>query len=74
MPDAVQASVLERTSHTVNECANRVSESAFAKHRLKGSVKELRSPAYVVGAASPGRPTTSPGSTRVTAHARRGYS
>jgi len=46
MPDAVQAPVLERTLHTVNECANQVSEGSFAKYGLKGSVKDLRSMAY----------------------------
>jgi putative transposase len=46
VPDAVQAPALERTLHTVNECANRVSEGSFVKYRLKGSVKELRSLAY----------------------------
>ncbi|WP_282702599.1 transposase [Streptomyces sp. CC219B] len=46
MPDAVQAPVLERTLHTVNACANRVSRGAFAAYGLKGAVKDLRSLAY----------------------------
>ncbi|GAA4233278.1 RNA-guided endonuclease TnpB family protein [Actinomadura meridiana] len=46
MPDAVQASALERTLHTVNECATSVSAASFEAYRLKGSVRDLRSMAY----------------------------
>ncbi|MEU6752162.1 transposase [Spirillospora sp. NPDC046719] len=46
IPDVVQASALERTLHTVNECANQVSAASFATYGLKGSVKDLRSMAY----------------------------
>ncbi len=46
VPDEAQASALERTLRTVNECANRVSAASFQAYRLKGSVKDLRSMAY----------------------------
>ncbi|MER6809596.1 transposase [Spirillospora sp. NPDC000708] len=46
LPDAVQASALERTLHTVNNCANRVSAASFEAYGLKGSIRDLRSLAY----------------------------
>ncbi|WP_232384073.1 hypothetical protein [Actinomadura violacea] len=46
IPDATQAAALERTLHTVNQCANRVSAASFETYGLKGSVKDLRSLAY----------------------------
>jgi IS605 OrfB family transposase len=46
VPDEAQASALERTLRTVNECANRVSAASVQAYRLKGSVKDLRSMAY----------------------------
>ena len=46
MPDAAQASALEHTLQTVNECANWVSAGSFEAYRLRGSVKDLRSMAY----------------------------
>nr|WP_194737808.1 RNA-guided endonuclease TnpB family protein [Actinomadura sp. RB99] len=46
MPDAAQAAALERTLHTVNNCASRVSAASFEAYGLKGSVRDLRSLAY----------------------------
>ncbi|MEU5339628.1 MULTISPECIES: transposase [unclassified Streptomyces] len=46
VPDAVQASALERTLPTINKAANRVSATAFERFGLKGSVKELRGLCY----------------------------
>ncbi|MQM26238.1 RNA-guided endonuclease InsQ/TnpB family protein [Glycomyces albidus] len=46
VPDAAQASAIERTLHAANEAANRVSADTFAHCGLKASVKELRSRCY----------------------------
>ncbi|MBD2896358.1 IS200/IS605 family transposase ISHvo24 [Actinomadura sp. RB99] len=46
IPDAAQASALERTLYTVNKCATQVSAASFTAYGLKGSVKDLRSMAY----------------------------
>ncbi|HEU5024448.1 MAG TPA: transposase, partial [Spirillospora sp.] len=46
IPDATQTVALERTLHTVNQCANQVSAASFTAYGLRGSVKDLRSMAY----------------------------
>ncbi|MGI5322815.1 RNA-guided endonuclease InsQ/TnpB family protein [Actinomadura nitritigenes] len=46
IPDATQTVALERTLHTVNECANQVSAASFTAYGLNGSIKNLRSMAY----------------------------
>ncbi|MEU9024064.1 transposase [Actinomadura sp. NPDC048394] len=46
IPDATQTVALERTLHTVNQCANQVSAASFTAYGLNGSVKDLRSMAY----------------------------
>lgn len=46
LPDAAQTSALERTLHTVNQCANQVSAASFTTYGLRGSVRDLRSMAY----------------------------
>jgi hypothetical protein len=42
VPDAVQASALERTLPAVNDAATWVSTVSFERFELKGSVRELR--------------------------------
>ncbi|MFI0465715.1 RNA-guided endonuclease InsQ/TnpB family protein [Saccharopolyspora sp. 5N102] len=46
LPDAAQASVLERNLSAINHAANGVSETGFEHHGLRGSVKQLRSLSY----------------------------
>jgi hypothetical protein len=46
VPDAVEASAIERTLLTINAAANGVSVTAFEKFGLRASVRDLRSLCY----------------------------